>query len=121
MAALGTSRSSTPVAGRAGATDISAPGAPETFRVGSDENDQQHGPDEMATGKNRNLETLSFRRPPHKHALEITLLRFMDSEMHLCKRARKNQRHPRSQTNNGQLQRGDEIDNFAQHIPKTHL
>src|SRR5947208_6458236 len=98
-----------------------APGAAETFRVGSDEIDQQHGPDEMATGKNRNLETLSFRRPPDEHALEITLLRFMDPEMDLRQRARKNQRHPRRQTDDGQLQRRDEINKFAQHVSETHL
>ena len=93
-----------------------APGPPETFRVGSDEIDQQHGPDEMATGKNRNLETLSFRRPPHKHALEITLLRFMDPEMHLRQRAGQNQRHPRRQTNDRQLQRCKDVDDFVQHL-----
>jgi hypothetical protein len=39
--------------------------------------------------------------------LEITLLRFMNSEMHLRKRAGKNQRHPGGQTNNCQLQRSE--------------
>src|SRR5262249_30995504 len=98
-----------------------APGPAETFCVRSDEINQQHGTDQMAAGKNRNFEAASFRGPPHKEALEITLLRFMDPEMNLRQRARKNQRHPRRQTDDGQLQRRDEIDKFAQHVFKIEL
>ncbi len=68
---------------------------------------EQHGADEMAAGKNRNLEAASFRRPPHEHALEVTLLRFVDPEMNLSERAGKNQRHRRRKTSDRQLQRRD--------------
>ena len=58
----------------------------ETFRVRRDEIDEQHRTDEMAAGKNRNLEAASFRRPPDEHALKITLLRFVNPEMNLRQR-----------------------------------
>ena len=81
----------------------------------SDKINEQHCADEMAAGKNRNFKTAPFRRPPHEHALEITLLCFVNPEMNLRQRTGKNQRHPRDQTDNRQLQRGNEIDKFAQH------
>jgi hypothetical protein len=86
-----------------------------------DEINEQHCADEMAAGKNRNLEAATFRRPPHEHALKISLLRFMDPEMNLSKRARKNEGHPRCQTNDRQLERRDEIDRFAEHDFKIEL
>ena len=82
-----------------------SPGPTETFCVRSDEINEQHRADEMAAGKNRDLEAASLRRPPHEHALEITLLRFVNPEMHLRQRAGKNQRHPYRKTDNCQLQR----------------
>src|SRR5207302_9004013 len=92
-----------------------ATGPPETFRVRGDEIDQQHRANQMASGENGNFKASSFRRPPHEHALEITLLRLVNPEMHLRDRADKNQRHSRRETNNRQLQRRYEINNFAQH------
>jgi hypothetical protein len=89
--------------------------------MSGDQVDQQHGPDEMATWKNRDLESAPVRRPPNKHALEITLLRFVYPEMHLCQRAGKDQRHPSRKTHDRQLQRRKDVDDRAQHIPKTHL
>jgi hypothetical protein len=41
--------------------------------------------------------------------------------MHLRQRPGENQRHRRRQTNDRQLQRRDEIDNFVQHIAKIEL
>ena len=38
--------------------------------------------------------------------------------MHLRNRACEDEGHARCQTDDRQLQRGDEIDNFAQHVPK---
>src|SRR5262249_26570317 len=92
-----------------------APGPAETFRVRGDEIDQQHRANQMPPGKNRDLEASPFRRPPHEHALEITLLRLVNPEMHLRDRASKNQRHPRCETHNRQLQRSNETNKFAQH------
>jgi hypothetical protein len=65
---------------------------------------QQHSADEMAARKNRDPEPMSFRRPPHKHALEITLLRLVDPEMHLRQSPGKDQRHRRRETHDRQLQ-----------------
>ena len=52
-------------------------------------------------------EATSVRGPPHKHALEVSLLRFMNPEMNLGKRAGEDERHTRRQTNDRQLQRRD--------------
>jgi hypothetical protein len=98
-----------------------SPGPAETFCMRSDEINEQHSADEMATGENRDLEPASFRWPPHEHALEITLLRFVDPEMNLRQCASKNQRHTRRQTNDRQLQGRNKIDGFAQHVPKIEL
>src|SRR5262249_7632848 len=92
-----------------------APGPAETFRVRGEEIDQQHRANQMAAGKNGDLKASSIRRPPHEHALKITLLRLVNPEVHLRDRASKNQRHPRCETNNRQLQRRYEINNLAQH------
>src|SRR5204863_9279584 len=72
--------------------------------------------DEMATGKNGNLESAPVRRPPNKHALEITLLRFVYPEMDLRQRPRKDKRHPRRKTNDRQLQRCKDVGDFVQHV-----
>ena len=88
----------------------------ETFGVRGDQIDEQHRADEMAAGKNWNLEAATLRRPPDKQALEITLLRFVNAEMNLRKRAGKDEHHGRGQTDDRQLQRRDEIDEFAQHL-----
>jgi hypothetical protein len=69
----------------------------------------------MATRKNGNLEAAPVRRPPDKHALEITLLRFVDPEMDLRQRAGKDQCHRRRKTHDRQLQRCKDIDDFVQH------
>src|SRR6266496_6747411 len=92
-----------------------APGPAETFCMRSDEINEQHGAGEMATRKNRDLEATSFRWPPHEHALKITLLGFVNPEMNLRQCAGKNQRHPCRQTNDRQLQRCKDVDDFAQH------
>jgi hypothetical protein len=97
------------------------PSPPETFQVGSDQIDQQNSPDEMATWKNWDLESAPFRRPPDKHALEIPLLRFVNSEMNLSQCPGKDQRHSRRKTHNRQLQGCNDVDEFAQHVPKTQL
>ena len=75
----------------------------ETFYVRGDEINQLHSPDEMAPGKNRDLESAPIRWPPDKHALEITLLRFVYPEMDLRQRSGKDQRHPRRKTHDRQL------------------
>ena len=93
-----------------------APRPAETFYMRGDEVDQQHGADEMAARKNRNVKSAPVRRPPHKHALEITLLRFVDPEMDLRQRARENQRHCRRQANDCQFQRCDQVKEFMQHV-----
>ena len=70
----------------------------------------------MATRKNGDLESASVRRPPNKHALEITLLRFVDPEMDLRQRPGKDQRHRRRKTHDRQLQRCKDVDEFAKHV-----
>ena len=82
-----------------------APTPAKTFRVRGDQIDQQHSADEMSARENRNSEAAPFRRPPNQHALEITLLCFMNSEMNLRQRAGENKRHPGRETNDRQLQR----------------
>ena len=71
----------------------------ETFRMRRDQIDEQDCADQMSTGKNRELETATFpaRRQTNK-SLEITLLRFVDAEMHLRNRAGENEDHGRGQT-----------------------
>jgi hypothetical protein len=59
----------------------------------------------MAAWKNRDLESASLRRPPNQHALEVTLLCFVNPEVHLRERASEDERHPGRETNNRQLQR----------------
>src|SRR3982751_4057417 len=97
------------------------PAPAETFHVRSDKIDQQHGADEMPTRKNWDMESAPLRRPPNKHALEITLLRFVYAYMDLCQCPGKDQRHPSRKTNDRQLQRCKDVDDFVQHIPKTRL
>jgi hypothetical protein len=80
------------------------PGKPETFYVRRNKINQQHSADEMPARKNGDLESASVRRPPDEHALEITLLRFVDPEMDLRQRAGKDQRHPCRKTHDRQLQ-----------------
>src|SRR2546423_496666 len=92
------------------------PAPAKTFYVRGDKIDQQHGADEMATGENRDLESAPVRRPPNKHALEITLLRFVYPEMDLRQRPRKDKRHPRRKTNDRQLQRCKDVGDFVQHV-----
>src|SRR5438552_3686345 len=96
------------------------PAPAETSYVSGDKIDQQHSPDEMATRKNRDLESAPVRRPPDKHALEITLLGFVDPEMDLSQRPGKDQRHRRRKTHDCQLQRCENIDEFAQHVSIAH-
>src|SRR5437762_2613925 len=76
-----------------------APGPLKTFRVRREQIDEQDCANEMAARENRNLKTVSFRRPPDEKALEITLLRFPNSQMHLGNRSRENQHHSRDQAN----------------------
>src|SRR3984893_3842205 len=76
-----------------------APAPTKSLQMRHHEIDQQHRPNEMPTRKDWNLEPASLRRPPHKDALEIALLRFVNAEMNLRKRAGKNKRHPGRQTN----------------------
>src|SRR6266576_3297200 len=96
------------------------PAPAETFQVRGDKVDQQHSPDKMATRKNRDLESAPVRWPPHKHALEITLLRFVNPEMDLRQRPGKDQRHRRRKTHDRQLQRCENIDEFAQYVSIAH-
>src|SRR5712671_7420844 len=70
----------------------------------------------MATRKNRELESAPIWRPPDKHTLKITLLGFVDPEMDLRQRPGKDQRHRRRKTHDRQLQRCENIDEFAQHV-----
>ena len=79
------------------------PGPAETLYVRRDEVNQQYGANEMASRKNRDPESACFRRPPNEHALEITLLRFVDTEMDLRQGPGKNQRHRRRKTNDCQF------------------
>ena len=81
------------------------PSPTKTFRVGRDEIHQQDRADEMAAWENWNFKTRTFRRPPNQQALEITLLRFMNSEMNLRQRACENERHSRREADDRQLQR----------------
>src|SRR5215813_4441359 len=92
------------------------PCPPETSHVSGDQINQQHSAYEMATRKNRDLESAPFRRPPHKHALEITLLRFVYPEMDLRECPGKDQRHPRRETHDRQLQRCNDVDEFVHHV-----
>ena len=92
----------------------------KTPNVRRDEIHEQDCADQMAAGKNWDLEAVSFRRPPDQHALEIALLRFPDSEMHLRDRAGKNQDHRRTETNNRKLQRSNQVDEFFQHDLKAN-
>ena len=64
------------------------PGKPETFYVRGNKINQQHSADEMPARENRDLESPSLRRPPHKHTLEITLLRFLNPEISAIAAAR---------------------------------
>ena len=75
----------------------------ETFRVRGDQVDQQNGADEMASGKNRDLETASFRGPPNQQALKVALLRLVNAKMDLRNRPGKDERHGRCETNKRQL------------------
>src|SRR5690349_11318849 len=76
---------------------------------------QQDGADEMATRKNRNLETATFRWPPHEHTLEIALLCLVDAKMNLRDGAGKNQDHRGGEANDGQLEGGQDINKATQH------
>jgi hypothetical protein len=69
----------------------------------SDEINEQHCANEMTTRENRDLEATSVRWPPHKHALEITLLCVMDPQMNLGQRASEDQCHRRRQTDDRQF------------------
>src|ERR1051326_181722 len=60
-----------------GVGEMNAELPPRPFKpagVRRDEIDEQNRADQMAPGENRNLESVSFRRPPDEHALEIALL-----------------------------------------------
>src|ERR1043166_6671447 len=72
----------------------------------------------MAAGKNRNAKTAALRRPPDEEALEVTLLRFPNPEVHLRDRAGEHKGLGRGQAANGQLQGSDEGNEFAQHCQK---
>ena len=85
----------------------------ETFRMRRDQINEQDRADEMSARKNREPETATFRRPPDKQTLEITLLRFVNAEMHLRNRPGEDEDHGRGQANDRQLQRRDEIDNVC--------
>ena len=92
-----------------------APGPAKTFRMRRDQINQQHCTDEVAAGENGKFYAPTFRWPPNKEALEVTLLRLVNPEMNLRQCARENECHPRGQTDDGQFQRGDEIEEFIQH------
>src|SRR5262249_730778 len=96
----------------------SAPGPAKTFRVRRYQINQQHGAEEMTAWKNRKPKPAPLGWPPNYPALEITLLRFVNPEVHLRERAGEDQRHPCCQTNNRQLQRRAYIGNLAQHLLK---
>ena len=53
---------------------------------------------------------------PDEEALEVTLLRFPNSQMNLGNRSREDQHHRRDETNDRQLQRRDDGDQSAQHF-----
>jgi hypothetical protein len=61
----------------------------------------------VAAGENGKFYAPTFRWPPNEETLEVALLRLVNPEMDLCECARENERHPRGQTDDGQLQRGD--------------
>ena len=66
-------------------------------------------------GKNGILKPCSLRRPPDEQTLEITLLGFVNAEMDLGQRPREDQRHRGRQTNDGQLQGREQINQAAPH------
>jgi len=78
-----------------------APRPPETFRMRRDQINQQHRTDEVATGENGKFYAPTFCWPPNEEALEVTLLRFVNPQMHLRQCARENECHPRCQTDDG--------------------
>ena len=80
-----------------------------------DQINQQHRTDEVAAGKNGKFYAPTFWWPPNEEALEVTLLRLVNAEVHLRQCPRENECHPRGQTDDGQFQRGDEIEEFIQH------
>src|SRR4029453_17672568 len=92
------------------------PGQMKTLQMRSDKVNKQHCADKMPAGENRNFEAATFRRPPNKQALEITLLRFVNAEMNLSERAREDEHHRCGKADDRELQRCKEINHSAPHL-----
>src|SRR5262249_54730904 len=84
------------------------PGEPGEMRA--QEVDQQHTPDEIASGKNRNFPTSSFRPPINEETAELFVLRFIQTQIDLRQCTDENQHQTKSQANHRQLQRAKESD-----------
>ena len=93
-----------------------SPGQTKTLQMRSDKVNKQHRADEMPAGKNRNFETATFRWPPNKQALKITLLRFVNAEMNLSEGAREDEHDRCGKTDDRQLQRCKEINQSVPHL-----
>jgi len=90
-----------------------APAPFEPFHVRGNQVNQQDRTDQMATRKNGDFESGGFGRPPYKQTLKIALLRFMNPEMNLGQRPGEDQNHSSRQTDDRQLQRGNQINESA--------
>jgi hypothetical protein len=55
----------------------------------------------VATGENRKFYGSTFWWPPNEEALEVTLLRLVNAEVHLRQCSRENECHARCQTDDG--------------------
>src|SRR3954468_18964516 len=79
----------------------------KTSGVRGNKVDQKYCANEMAAGEDRNFPAWIIRRPPNEKALEIALLRLVNSEVNLGDCAGENQNHGCSQTPDGQFEGGD--------------
>lgn len=92
------------------------PGPAKPFGMRRDQIHQQDRTNKMTARKDRYLPAVTIRWPPYEEALEVALLRFVDSEMNLRQCAGKNKHHGNGETRNRQLERRDEIEKSAQHL-----
>src|SRR6516162_10237092 len=78
------------------------PSPAKTFRMRRDQINQQHRADEMATRENGKFHAPTLCWPPNEETLEVTLLRFVNAEVHLRQCTGENECHPRRQTDDRQ-------------------
>ena len=71
-----------------------------------DQVNKQQAADDITAGEPGNSKSRAGRREIKKEAFEIAILRLVDPDMDLVERTDKDQYHRASQTEDGQLQRG---------------